>query len=507
MEHGKKSPLKAIKFHDIPPALRRTILPAHMFLKDKFKADGTYDKCKARLVLGGDQQDSEMVGDTFSPTVNPISVMTQIAITSSKRYNLNAYDIKKAFLMTNIRKGERIFIRIRPDIVQHWVQRLPSRKTYVNKDGCMYFELNCYMYGMQEASHEFNIMLSQIIQNIGFQTSIADPCVYTMNTEDGLMILSTHVDDVLLTSPSLRTRMKVEKALEKHFELVKQEGQSISYLGMVINTDIITGNISVTQSGFANDLLKKNGYDHAIPKPPKSPTAVNFLETDSTSPPCNKNKFLSLIMSLMYLARFTRPDILFAVSYLATKSAQPSEADMKKAQRIVKFIAGTKDRGIVFDARVKLEPKFYADASHALYHDGHGQAGIIITLGSAPVLSRSFKIKAVTRSSSESELYALEEISTYVIWYHQLLNDLQLYFTKPSIVFQDNQSTIIMAVQGGNFKRTKHILVKESYIKERILKGDIILKYLPTNDMIADILTKPLTPSQLDHLLNLCSMI
>ena len=140
-----------------------------------------------------------------------------------------------------------------------------------------------------------------------------------------------------------------------------------------------------------------------------------------------------------------------------------------------------------------MQPRIYADASHCLHNDGCGHAGVVITLGSAPILCRSFKIKSITRSSSESELIALEEATTYVNWLHCLLKNMFIDVDKATSIYQDNQSTILIAQQGGNCKRTKHLICKEGYVRERVEHGDIQLKYLPTSKMPADMLTKPVS--------------
>jgi len=213
-------------------------------------------------------------------------------------------------------------------------------------------------------------------------------------------------------------------------------------------------------------------------------------------------------MTLMYLARYTRPDILLAVTVLASRCSAPSDDDMGKAMRVVRYLAGTREMGLCLRADIPLVPKIYADASHGVHPDGKGHGGIFMTLGSSPVHSRSFKLKAVTRSSTESELYALEEASTYAEWWSMLLEDLGAACnTKPIRAYQDNQSTIVLATQGASFKRTKHILIKGSYVKERIEVGDIELKYLPTGQMPADLLTKPLAVYTLQRLLQLLCII
>jgi hypothetical protein len=130
----------------------------------------------------------------------------------------------------------------------------------------------------------------------------------------------------------------------------------------------------------------------------------------------------------------------------------------------------------------------------------------------------------------------LEEASTYGIWFQLLIHELQVTSVQrnnlrnrpstphtshttttttpttaapppppPIPIYQDNKSTIIIATNGGNFKRTKHLLVKDSYLKERITEGDITLKYLSTDRMPADILTKATSSTILSkHLQFLC---
>jgi hypothetical protein len=143
---------------------------------------------------------------------------------------------------------------------------------------------------------------------------------------------------------------------------------------------------------------------------------------------------------------------------------------MNKATRLIKYLAGTVNIGLVFrKPKGGLQPEFAFDASHGLYPDGYGHGGQILKYGrnrNAPVLARSFKLKIMTRSSSESELVTTEDGSTFVVWTTQLLQDMGFPPQKPVKVFQDNLSTIIMAEQGGSFKRTKKVL-SELFLQRR----------------------------------------
>lgn len=79
------------------------------------------------------------------------------------------------------------------------------------------------------------------------------------------------------------------------------------------------------------------------------------------------------------------------------------------------------------------------------------------------------------------------------LWQRRLLKDLGYGRMVPTVMYEDNQSVIKAAAKGeGDFKRTKHIAMRFFSIKENIDAGEVELKYLPTGDMLADILTKPL---------------
>jgi hypothetical protein len=74
----------------------------------------------------------------------------------------------------------------------------------------------------------------------------------------------------------------------------------------------------------------------------------------------------------MYIARYTRPNILIPVTFLATRSSASTTKDMNKAIRTVKYLAGSTDKNLLFRKPIAgLQPEFYFDASHGLYPDGY----------------------------------------------------------------------------------------------------------------------------------------
>jgi hypothetical protein len=117
---------------------------------------------------------------------------------------------------------------------------------------------------------------------------------------------------------------------------------------------------------------------------------------------------------------------------------------------------------------------------------------VSIGLRCTPVYTSSTKQKLVNRSSTESELIALHEGLAKVVWLQELLGELG-YSYGPSVLFQDNKSTITLAEQGASSSgKSKHISVRYFYVKQLIDAKQVTVEYPPTEAMIVDILTKPI---------------
>jgi ABC-type nitrate/sulfonate/bicarbonate transport system substrate-binding protein len=132
------------------------------------------------------------------------------------------------------------------------------------------------------------------------------------------------------------------------------------------------------------------------------------------------------------------------------------------------------------------------DASFGIHEDGKSHSGLSISLGSGSILSKSVKQRIVTKSSTEAELVAESDFASEAIFSRDFLQA-QGIDTSSAIIYQDNQSTISMIKNGGSKSdRTRHVNIRYFWSKERVDSGDISIVYLPTDDMIADVLTKPL---------------
>jgi len=127
-------------------------------------------------------------------------------------------------------------------------------------------------------------------------------------------------------------------------------------------------------------------------------------------------------------------------------------------------------------------------------------SGLAISVGSGMFSVSSRKQKIVTKSSTEAELVAESDFASVAMFCRDFLLA-QGEEVPPAVIFQDNQSTIAMINNGApKSDRTRHMNIRYFWTKERVDLNEIVIEYLPTDDMIADILTKPLQGNQFLHL-------
>jgi len=363
---------------------------------------------------------------------------------------------------------------------------------FVESDGTMYFKLRKYLYGLPQAAAHFAKHLANTFKKMGFKRLKVDSCVWVKDGKSGQCKISagTHVDDILVTG-SDEDIDQFEIDLKKYYEIVSDRGKNISYISLYIETDNV-GNRIVSQKGFRKELISRYRSDiDNIKAVIETPSCGNLLEEDDDEVEYkDKSHYLSIIMALMYLARLTRYEILFTVSYLATKGTKPSMKHYRAACRVLRYIECSGDYGIVFKKDCRFGIRVGADASHRMYKDGKGQGGIMVSIGSGVVHARSFKIKVTVLSPTECEGVALCEAGTYVVFMISLCRALGMKSKDVASIKQDNLSTAYLQTHDGTFARNKHVTARENYVKELIAEKVATVSHCDTDLLNADMMTK-----------------
>jgi len=501
-----------IKFSDIPHEYRKQIISSIMFLKDKFKADGEFDKTKARLAGRGDEQKRKnyvtLINELFSsPTANLLSIMIILSIATKYKCLVSTLDIPGAYLHALLKENTHIYMTLPKECIDIWFEICGLNKAeYIHDDGNVYVKLNRALYGLQQSSLLWYETIKNVLLEADYNKTNCDVCVFIKNLPNQFIIVVIYVDDILVVSTNQSLVDELHEIFNQAFgKITKQSGDKISFLSMLISIDKTNNTIEIDQITYINKIIDEFESKYGIVKESNYPSNGNlFNKTDQYEssygqdpPKINipkdiKTDYISILMSLMYVAIRTRLDILKEVTYLTTFVNDPSATEWYKLYKVIGYLKKYSKLSLVFTSNESNKLEIYADASYRVHENTAGHSGIIIRLYGNTIFGKSNKQKIITKSSTEAELIALDEATTYCIWIMELLNELNINYEIPVLIYQDNLSTITLAEAGkGNFKRTKHILNRYFWIKQFIDSGEIKLMYLPTRQMIADLLTKP----------------
>jgi hypothetical protein len=212
---------------------------------------------------------------------------------------------------------------------------------------------------------------------------------------------------------------------------------------------------------------------------------------------------MNLVGSLLYAAITTRIDIAYAVNLVSRFMKNPGELHWKACKRVLRYLHGTKQAGLVFKANglTEFNIEAYSDADWAGdTTDRKSTTGFVITINGNVVSWLSKKQSTVALSTAEAEYMAISATAQEVKWITQLLHELKLPLKSPVKLLCDNRAAIAISNNDVNHGRTKHIDIRHHYIRELTKNNEVEISWIDTNNQLADILTKSLGKRQFDSL-------
>ena len=211
--------------------------------------------------------------------------------------------------------------------------------------------------------------------------------------------------------------------------------------------------------------------------------------------------FHTYVAKILYLAKRARPECLTAVAFLSTRVNMCDIDVLAKLRRLLAYIRHTRTRGIVLRIGHTMVVKAFIDAAYGSHQDsGKSHTGCAIVLGeSGPIFAKSSKQKIVTKSSTEAELVGLSDTASQAIHLRNLITA-QGYDLGPALVYQDNVSCMALVKRGGpGSERSRHINIRHFWLSERVAQKEVVLEHLGTENMFANILTKPVQGAQFER--------
>ena len=227
-----------------------------------------------------------------------------------------------------------------------------------------------------------------------------------------------------------------------------------------------------------------------------NPAYEEEFKVNPKSPKLNQEKaehFHGMVAKGLFACTRARLDIQPTIAFLCTRVKEPTEEDWTKLVRMMKWLKYTAQEGLTLKADDTHIVKWHVDAAFAVHPDFKSHTGAVMSLGKGAAKAMSKKQKINTRSSTEAELIATDDVISQIIW-TKLFLEAQGYEVKDNILYQDNKSAILLEENGkqSSGKRTRHLNIKYFYLTDQIEQGNVTVKFCPTDEMLADYMTKPL---------------
>lgn len=475
---------------DLPPG--KTAIGSKWVFKVKTSADGELQRYKARFVAQGFlQKYGEDYDEVFAPVVLHTTFRALLSVAARRNMIVHHFDAKTAFL--NGKLNETIYMK-QPRGFDHDDTRV-----------CL---LKKSIYGLKQAARSWNTALHKVLVEAGFQQSYNDPCLYSKEIDNQFCYVIVYVDDLIVACSTMKQMQEIEGIFKPHF-VMQDLGQINYYLGMQVTNDE-HGNFELNQSAYIMKIVSDFSLTDA--KPIKTPMEVSYGygKSDSSQLLENNTKYRSLIGRLLYLSVNSRPDISASVSILAQRVSKPTNEDWNQLKRVVKYLKTTHQLKLKLSniQSDDLSLYGYADATWADDKiDRKSNSGRIIYFNGGTISWSCNKQNIVASSSCEAEFISISEASKEVKWLRQLLEEMHESIVNPTLIYEDNQSCIELVRDHRFSYKTKHMDTRYKMIRDMVKQKIIECEYCPTEDMIADLLTKPLTAIKHNYLREKCNLL
>ena len=473
---------------------RRNALASLIFLTEKRNGD-----IKARACANGKPQREHIAKEeTASPTVTTEANFALAAIAAHERRHVGTMDLPGAFLHAD--NDSFVIMKMTGKLAELMVKTAPNiYRKYIIEDSTgkpiLYVQLQKALYGMLKSALLFYRKLVSDLTAMGFTLNPYDPCVANKMVNGNQLTVSWHVDDLTISCVDEAPIHYVIQQLKNIYgqNLKESIGLVHDYLGMRFDYST-PGQVEISMDKYIANII--DTFPEPITGVSATPaTDKLFLVRDDDRPLPEEQAimFHHVTAQLLFASTRVRRDIQTTVAFLTTRVKQPSEDDWGKLKRVLKYLNGTRHLHLTLTVDSLSSITWYVDGSHQIHDDCRGHTGALMTFGRGAVASSSRKQKINTRSSTETELVAVDDKIGDILWMRYFLES-QGYTIDENIIYQDNMSTLSLEKNGriSGSGRTKHIKAKYYLVKDKYNTNEIDLKYCPTESMWADVLTKPL---------------
>lgn len=453
--------------------------------KTKRNEKGEIAKYKARLVIKGCAQKKGFdYNEVYSPVIRYSSLRYLFSLAVKYDLDIDQMDAVSAFLQGDIE--ETIYMCQPPKFEEN------------NSQVCL---LKKSLYGLKQASRQWNKKLDNALKEINLKQSLLDPCIYYRIDNEDITFLAVYVDDLILFTSSSKTKEQIKNHIFTKFEM-KDLGEVKYCLGLEVHRDRKNGSLCISQKKYIKDILTKFGMSNckSVKTPIDPKTKLTSSEKENSI--SDIVPYQEIVGSLLYLSQGTRPDIAYAVNTLSRFNAKPEMQHWVALKRVLRYLKHTENYALMYKQNKKESLIHgYCDADWASNEDDRRSCtGYVFIFQGGAISWNSRRQQTVALSTTEAEYMSLSSGTQEAMWLKQMQDDFWPHLASiPLTMLCDNQSTIKLAGTENYHSRSKHIDIRHHFVRDKVLSNKLVVKYVQSSEMVADALTKGTPQLTLDY--------
>ena len=486
----------------VPRPSDRKVISVKWVLRIKWNTERTVPKYKARLCVRGFTQVQHVdYEETFSPTLSKAGLRLILALGVQMGLKIHTVDCKNAFLHGDIDKD--IYIEQPPLFLREGTTHMSHVCKLVKA-----------LYGLKQAPLIWCQTLRAALLKGGFEQMATEPCIFVRRDstnsnnkrsydlkdtwsevleQKDLCILGVYVDDITILARDEESLRMAKDLIGTAFNM-KDEGEIKKIVGIEVQKT--KDGIILHQRSMIEQMLAHQNMDKCnMNRIPMETNGVTLLTGSEGKPLEDNHWYRSVVGELLYQVVCTRPDISFAVNLCARKVENPTEDHKRAIQKILRYLKGTADKGLVYERKDK-EPRLvaFSDSDFASDKvDSKSTCGYIVMMNGCTISWQTSKQKSVSTSTVEAEYVAASKAVKEVIWLNYLLEEVLGYDKMPKpLLLLDSAGAETLIQNEGVSQKTKHIRYSYHFIRDCHAAKLVDIRHVGGTDNPADMLTKPL---------------
>ena len=365
------------------------------------------------------------------------------------------------------------------------------------------------LYAGPTAGNTYLEAAFDLLRRNSFVQSNADPFLFIRHGKRGATFVAVAIDYVIASATNRDLLDIFFKELSTKYT-VKRLGFHRQYLGWTIRREN-DGALHESQPAAIQAVLAETKMADCNGKYTPSVDGSTLHPPNPNDKPAtiSAKQYKQILGEVRYIAHSTRLDIYYAGGRLASAAKEPAQRHWMGLKCLLRNLNATKNHGILFPTREATKAnaadliKTFSNSDHAGdTTDRKSINGVLQLYNAAPICCTSSKQKVHALSTWEAEYVAASTAAQQSFWLRRMLEDMRMLWKAPTPLYIDNMATIRIAKNTSPNNRRKYMDLRHRFLHAEVAQQRLRVVHIPSQQMLADALTKQLKRRLFQHLVS-----